>query len=60
MGDSTRREANTLNAPRMSQWQLESIQLVNWGGFDGYHRAEFELLDEANAALEANVPTDCA
>lgn len=49
MGDSTRREANTLNAPRMSQWQLESIQLVNWGGFDGYHRAEFELLDEANA-----------
>lgn len=31
--------------PQTSQWRLESIQLVNWGGFDGYHHVEFDLGD---------------
>lgn len=29
------------------QWQLSSIQLVNWGGFDGYHNIDFMLATES-------------
>ncbi len=28
-------------ASRMQQWVAEDLQLVNWGGYDGYHRVRF-------------------
>ena len=24
------------------QWHVAHVQLVNWGGFDGYHRVDFD------------------
>lgn len=28
-------------ASRMQQWVAQDLQLVNWGGYDGYHRVRF-------------------
>ncbi|MBC2888710.1 ATP-binding protein [Gordonibacter massiliensis (ex Traore et al. 2017)] len=49
MSEGTPNGASSPAAAHPTQWQLESLQLVNWGGFDGYHRADFELIGEASA-----------
>lgn len=45
MNDSSGRDPRK-DAVSTPQWQLACMRMVNWGGFDGYHRADFALAEK--------------